>query len=134
MSIGKKQRDAKFIIYQSLYIIVIALLGIKGVTLMDIPDRKSIPVGENKTPVDNDTLKALQDSLKVLSDLRLKYNFVSKWGPNDSNVTFDKLVYEVVRKNRGLPPPPPPGPNVSGLNSEIARLKALLRDCCGRNF
>lgn len=56
MSIKKKQRDVKFIIYQSLYILIIALLGVNEVTIMNIP--KPIHEGETKVRITElDSLK-----------------------------------------------------------------------------
>lgn len=89
--ITKKKRDAKFIIYQSLYILVIVLLGIKGYTIADIPEKSKIP----PPPIDPSYIRSLQDSLKILEDLRAKYNFVVKWSPNDTNATFAKDKYVI---------------------------------------
>lgn len=132
MIISKKRRDAKFIIYQSLYILVIVLLGIKGYTIGDIPEKKEKP------DVDTTNISGLIDSMKVLQDLRMKYNFVTKWAPGDTNVTFDKANFKILRINeipdlgeilrlrgevsslRG---------QVSSLNNTIASIRGQLKDC-----
>ncbi|MEP7146323.1 MAG: hypothetical protein ABI792_04895 [bacterium] len=60
--ISRKNRDVKFIIYQSLYIFVIAVLALKGANL-DLTEviKKPIELTENKGIVDS--LKAMLDSL-----------------------------------------------------------------------
>jgi len=65
MVIGKKKRDVKFIIYQSLYILVIAMLGAKHVTINDIPD--SMVTGDTIVQITKlDSLNRLLDSLQKL--------------------------------------------------------------------
>ena len=66
MVIGKKKRDVKFIIYQSLYILVIAMLGAKHVTINDIPD--ALKQGDTVMQITNlESLNRELDSLKKLS-------------------------------------------------------------------
>lgn len=60
--ISKKKRDAKFIIYQSLYLIAIALIALSGATLIDLG-----PKNPNNMKKDNDKifiLKTVYDTLK----------------------------------------------------------------------
>ncbi len=115
MIISKKRRDAKFIIYQSLYILVIVLLGIKGYTIGDIPEKKEKP------DVDTTNISGLIDSLKVLEDLRLKYNFVTKWTPEDTNATFNKANFKIVKIGDG----PDPG-EILRLRAEVSRLQGQV--------
>ncbi|MDQ3194220.1 MAG: hypothetical protein M3P82_04380, partial [Bacteroidota bacterium] len=60
--ITRKNRDVKFIIYQSLYIFVISVLALKGANL-DLTEvvKKPVDVSENKGIVDS--LKSMLDSL-----------------------------------------------------------------------
>ena len=141
MSVRKKQRDAKFIIYQSLYIIVIALLGIKGVTIMDIPDRGSEKVPGKDTVIEKSYLASLEDSLKVLDSIRNNYILVAKLRDNEKNVTYDTTVNilitqaeyrELLRRPKDCPPESVG--TIQNLRATIVTLKRILKECCGRDF
>lgn len=92
MIIGKKKRDVKFIIYQSLYILVIAMLGAKHVTINDIPP----PLPEDSQVINSDSLESMKAELDSLKSL-------STYIP-ETQVVLDKLKnedekYIVIKEN-----------------------------------
>lgn len=92
--ITKKKRDAKFIIYQSLYIFVIALLGLKGVTITDIPDKQD----PNSTIVNKDTLHRLEAKSMKLDSILANMLIVQKPQNNEINVSFDTLISTIINR------------------------------------
>ena len=78
MLVRRKERDVKFIIYQSLYIFVIATLGFHGLNLYDITKIPPKKVGDttiskvnldslkSKIPADSLSVHITQDSINEL--------------------------------------------------------------------
>lgn len=110
MVIGKKKRDVKFIIYQSLYILVIAMLGAKHVTINNIPEPPK--PGEIIIEIKKlDSLSNIIDSLNKLTvynkendTILLKLKDSEKYGiltPKDTTVNKDRIK-ELVEKISNL--------------------------------
>lgn len=100
MVINKKQRDVKFIIYQSLYILVIAMLGAKHVPINNIPD----PIDSSQTIVQITELDSLKDIAKTLEkrivvDTILNY-VVLKDSTKDSVVQINSTTEIVILKSQ----------------------------------
>lgn len=77
--ISKKKRDAKFIIYQSLYIIVIALIALSGATLIDLNQDPPFELRDNEMPIDSSRFVAL-----------------AKPGKDSAYVAIDKVRQEII--------------------------------------
>lgn len=133
---SKKQRDAKFIIYQSLYILVIVLLGIKGHTLVSIPDKNSKPIGQNQiiiTKGRHDSLLAIEKSIheKIIVDTIRSYVALKDTTKNKV-VQIDSTKEKIVPKNYGIPVPVKGGESndkIANLQATNAELKRKLEEC-----
>jgi hypothetical protein len=98
MVIGKKKRDVKFIIYQTLYILVIAMLGAKHVTINDIPD--ALKQGDTVMQITNlESLNRELDSLKKLSVFDSLKQVVLKKPGKDSEYTILSTNETIVSKS-----------------------------------
>lgn len=119
MVIGKKKRDVKFIIYQSLYILVIAMLGAKHVTINDIPD--ALKQGDTIMQITNlESLNRELDSLKKLSVFDSLKQVVLSKPENNSEYTIlsasetkvSKSELEELRKRPTKLPTTKPGEKI----------------------
>lgn len=101
--IGRKKRDVKFIIYQSLYIFVIAYLAMKGATILSAGEEQEKnhfdttiskteleELAKNNTFIDSNEIIIPKDSLDDLNRLLVDAQKISKEG---------RYI---------VPPPPPP--------------------------
>lgn len=97
MVIGKKKRDVKFIIYQSLYILVIAMLGAKHVTINDIPD--ALIQGDTIIQTTRlDSLIRKLDSLEKLPKFDMTTQVVLKKPEKDSTIKVLSIYETTVSK------------------------------------
>jgi len=94
----RKKGDVKFIIYQSLYILVICIIAIKGANL-DL-----IRVMESKDMISDDSLRKLYEAIKTL-------RFVD----TTQYVIIDRKVLEENEKLAELYRNQPPIPDISGM-------------------
>jgi hypothetical protein len=103
-----KNRDAKFVIYQVLYIFLITILALKGAEL----DLRRVALEEETVNVDvRDSLVAILDSLYSLG-----IDFSIQIDPNvieenvelkDQLASLNKRVLDLKEQVKEIPPPPP---------------------------
>lgn len=128
---SRKERDVKFIIYQSLYIFVIATLGYHGINLSDITRIQPTPSDPgNVVSIPKAELDSLKSQLAywikngvIISEADTVINRDSlnaliekaRFDPRES----DRLRAEVARLRS----------QTSQLNSEVSRLRTALQNC-----
>jgi hypothetical protein len=119
---GRKERDVKFIIYQSLYIFVIATLGYHGLNLFDIT--KPLPDPPPGTiPVSVKYLDSLKRLVPKEDEQIIKKDSLSRILAEIESL---KLKLDDCEKKR--PTIPDPG-RIAALEKEKNRLQGQLSDC-----
>lgn len=118
MIVRKKKRDVKFIIYQSLYILVISSLAMNHMTLSNLPEY--VRVGEEEMiiqkPLDGGEIKVVKDtdtimSVSAIAELQNKID------------SLEKVKKEVIVIDKTRPTPPVKAPQVQESQPVVPKIK-----------
>jgi uncharacterized small protein (DUF1192 family) len=120
---GRKERDVKFIIYQSLYIFVIATLGYHGLNLFDITKDAPQRPGEDTLLVSQRYLDSLRNAGPKDDEQIIKKDSLTR-----ILAEIESLKAKLEECEKKKPTIPDPG-RIPALEREINRLQGQLSDC-----